>query len=690
MAQVKVEFIGDASSVQKTLSGLRSDSEKTGSTIKGVFTGMQISQHMDRARESVRTFTKDSISAGSDVGESISKVNVVFGDNADTIMKWADGSAKAMGISRQEALESAGTFGNLFSAMGVAIPTATEMSQKIIGLGSDLASFNNANPEEVLLALRSGLVGEAEPLRKFGVNLNAARIEAEAFALGLAKPVKDAPKITAATNAVEAAARKVAEATKKHGKDSIEAKQAIDARTRAEEALEKAMAGQKPELDAAQKAQAAYSIIMKDTSLAQGDFARTSDGMANKSRITRAEFENMQATVGEKLMPAQMKLLDVQSDLIGVFAGLPGPVQGAGLAFANIATTIGPLYPALAGIGPAAGRGIAGLARAGASGAGHMASFAGSAASMAARGAASFGSLALSAAQATGRVLVSLGAMAAQGAVAMGRFAMTMVAGLAKAGAAVGRFTLMLMTNPYFLLIAATIALVVIIVKNWDTITAALGKAWEWIKGAAGAAMEWVKQRFSDMVEFAKFLFLNFTPIGLLIKHFDTLKGAAAAVGNFVKDRFMDFVNFIAGLPQRIANIGATMWDGIVNGFRRAINFLIGGWNALDFGIDVSVPDWVPGVGGKGFKVKDIIPDIPYLAKGGIATGPTLAMVGEVHPERIAPLDDPRWGGGGGVTVQQIGPFYGYNPREAKRFAREVRDELKKVDRRNDGTAVFA
>jgi len=99
----------------------------------------------------------------------LNKVEVVFGENAAAIKQWSKDAAEAFGMSRQKALEAAGTFGNLFRALGLGTPQASDMSKKLVQLAADLASFNNANPEEVLLALRSGLVGEAEPLRKFGV-----------------------------------------------------------------------------------------------------------------------------------------------------------------------------------------------------------------------------------------------------------------------------------------------------------------------------------------------------------------------------------------------------------------------------------------------------------------------------------------------------------------------------------------
>lgn len=243
------------------------------------------------------------VQGASDLAESQSKVNVVFGESATVIRKFSNTAARDLGMTRQAALEATGTFGNLFSALGIGVKPAADMSKRLVTLATDLGSFNNVDSEEALLALRSGLLGEAEPLRKFGVSLSAARIESEAFALGLVKPVKDRTKITAAHNAIEAASLKVAAATKKYGKDSLQTRQALDGRARAEAALEKAMKGQKVELTAAQKAQAAYAVILKDTKVAQGDFARTSGGLANQSKILKAQLSDTATSIGAQLLP---------------------------------------------------------------------------------------------------------------------------------------------------------------------------------------------------------------------------------------------------------------------------------------------------------------------------------------------------------------------------------------------------
>lgn len=241
---------------------------------------------------------KTAFDAASDLNESLSKVNVVFGDNATEIKKWSKTAAESMGISRQEALESAGTFGNLFRALGVGIAPATDMSKKLVGLASDLASFNNADPTEVLEALRSGLVGEAEPLRKFGVSLSEARIQAKALEMGLWD-----------------------------GEGA---------------------------LTASGKAQAAYQIILDDTTLAQGDFALTADGAANKQKTLRAQFQDTAGKLGRVLIPIFQKVATVVQKVAAWFTNLDPKWQNLIVYVGIAAAVIGPLLVVFGALATAA------------------------------------------------------------------------------------------------------------------------------------------------------------------------------------------------------------------------------------------------------------------------------------------------------------------------------------------------
>lgn len=208
----------------------------------------------------VTDFMGDSVRAASALSESMGKSSVVFGDNADEMEAWADRADTAIGQSKQQALEAAGTFGNLMQAFGEAPEKTAVMSRALVELASDLASFNNTSIDDAIQALRSGLSGETEPLKRYGIAISDARMRSVLLAAGI--------KDLGAT------------------------------------------------LTPLQKSQAAYTLILKDSTLAQGDFQRTSEGLANQQRSSAAELENYKAEVGEGLLPAMVAWEKGNLDLI--------------------------------------------------------------------------------------------------------------------------------------------------------------------------------------------------------------------------------------------------------------------------------------------------------------------------------------------------------------------------------------
>lgn len=257
LAQAQSAIKGVDDNVKAASSGMSSfvtRLKQVGGAMGVAFAGQQVLQ-----------FGKDILMAASDMNESLGKMNVVFGDNAKQVEAWANTSATAMGLSKQGAVEAAGTYGNLFQAFGMGQGEATKMSTSLVQLASDMASFNNTSVDDALLALRSGLSGETEPLKKFGVALSDVRLKTEAVSLGLIKNTSEA-------------------------------------------------------LTPAAKAQASYSLIMKDTKLAQGDFARTADGTANTMRILSAQMQNAKAALGAGLLPVFQAVLLVLKPLIAGLA----------------------------------------------------------------------------------------------------------------------------------------------------------------------------------------------------------------------------------------------------------------------------------------------------------------------------------------------------------------------------------
>jgi hypothetical protein len=195
----------------------------------------------------------DAVKAASDLSETISKVGVLFGDTSKDIEKFADGAASSLGQTKQQALDAAATFATFGKAAGLSGQDLSKFSIDFVKLSSDLASFNNTSPEQAINAIGSALRGEAEPLRAYGVLLDDASLRQAALELGIISTTKNA-------------------------------------------------------LTPQQKVLAAQELIYKQTGAAQGDFERTSDGLANKTRILTAQLENAKVTIGDALLPIVLEL----------------------------------------------------------------------------------------------------------------------------------------------------------------------------------------------------------------------------------------------------------------------------------------------------------------------------------------------------------------------------------------------
>jgi hypothetical protein len=213
------------------------------------------------------------VNVASDLNEQISRTKVILGESADAMLEWSETTASAMGISQREALATSATFAGLFQTVGVNQREAGELSRSLVQLAADLASLQNSSPEEALLALRSGLAGEAEPLRRFNIFLTEARVQQEAMA--------------------------------ETGKKNVAA------------------------LTQQEKTLARYNLILRDAEPAMGNFADTSDELANKQRIARAEMDDLSATLGQALIPAfelgtiaMIGFAGGLNDLIGGLAGV--------------------------------------------------------------------------------------------------------------------------------------------------------------------------------------------------------------------------------------------------------------------------------------------------------------------------------------------------------------------------------
>lgn len=193
-----------------------------------------------------------SIDAASNLRESISLSTQVFGANESAIETWASTAAESFGTSKREALTFAATFGTAFKNVGFSLDDTTDKAETMTRLAADLGSAFNASSDEAATALRSGLLGESEPLRRFGVFLDEAKTKAKALALGF-KPVNGA-----FTDNAKVAAR--------------------------------------------------YALILEQTTDSQGMFGRDTESLADAQKSLGAALEDVQAEIGTALLPVMRDL----------------------------------------------------------------------------------------------------------------------------------------------------------------------------------------------------------------------------------------------------------------------------------------------------------------------------------------------------------------------------------------------
>ncbi|MDO5432965.1 hypothetical protein [Eubacterium sp.] len=242
-----------------------------------------------------------SIKLASDLTEVQNVVDVTFGDDASKINKWAKDAATSFGMAELDAKQFNGTMGAMLKSMGLSGGEVTKMSTDMVGLAGDMASFYNLDHEEAFEKIRSGISGETEPLKQLGINMSVANLEAFALSKGMDK--------------------------------------SYNSMTQAEQATLR------------------YQYLMSVTADAQGDFARTSDSLANQLRIAQLQMTNLAGSVGQELLPAATEAVkflgEMGQRLNNAFSagGMEGLVSEVGSVLAEIVTKITEYLPKIIDVG---------------------------------------------------------------------------------------------------------------------------------------------------------------------------------------------------------------------------------------------------------------------------------------------------------------------------------------------------
>jgi hypothetical protein len=286
------DYVSGAAKASKATRGLAREAaavEKKGNKAAKALDGMAKKFVALFAARKAAQFLKDSVRAFSDLTESANAVEVQFAEGADIIKDFGETAATAVGLAQSEfqqlSIATGALVSNFISDNRAAARETVAFTQR----AADVASVFNVDVTVALAAFQSAVQGQSRPIRQFGVLLDDFSVRQKAVALGLAETTG--------------------------------------------------------EVTQQEKAQARLALIYEQTEKTVGDFAATSDDLANKTRIVGKELEDAKAKIGEALEPAMQDLLDLVRDgLIPVMIDLVPIIEAVTAALGFTVTATEPLF----------------------------------------------------------------------------------------------------------------------------------------------------------------------------------------------------------------------------------------------------------------------------------------------------------------------------------------------------------
>lgn len=497
----------------------------------------------------VTDFAKSSINAASDLEESLNALSVSYGEASEGIAKLGEDAATRLGVTQSAFNQAAVRFSAFADRIVGEGGNVEGFVDDITTRAADFASVFNIDVAEALQVFQSGLSGEAEPLKRFGINLLQSEVQAYALREGIIAV----------------------------GEQMTEE----------------------------QKVQARYGLLMESTAKTAGDFANTSDGLANSQRILQANFQDMQATVGGALLPAFAAL---SAGLLPVVEQL-GPVLG---------DAVESLTPAIEDLGAQ----VPGLLQ---------------------------GFLPLL------PVLGQLTALLLNLIAELLPFVVDLFSALLPVLTEMVPVIIAVAEDALGLFIPLLLDLVGVIAPIINNFLPIFSDLFEALAPIIIQLVDALLPLIEILLPLLTDLFLLLLPILAMVSQLIgvVLVAAVTLFSNALQafNVFLDaFVESFQAVWQSIADFFATLingmigaFEGFVNGAIRGINSVINAMNAIRF----KIPDWIPGLGGKTFglnlrTLNEISLPRVALAEGGIVTGPMNALIGEAGPEAVIPLDKMR------------------------------------------------
>lgn len=228
------------------------------------------------------------VNAASDYEENLNKLQVAFGDYAEEVQAFTDNAQIDYGLSMKDASESASAFGALAKGIGLSEESAANMSVELTKLSADLGSYFNTDIETAAGALEGIFTGNATALKKFGVVMTDVNLKEFAQELGIT-------------------------------------------------------AKQYAKLGSEDKTMLRFQYVMAQTADAQGDFARTNDGVANATKSMNAAISDLATVIGEQIVPMIVPLIQKVTEIISKLSQLDETTLNTIVKVGMVAAALGPV-----------------------------------------------------------------------------------------------------------------------------------------------------------------------------------------------------------------------------------------------------------------------------------------------------------------------------------------------------------
>ena len=612
--------------------------DSSGNSMSGVFGKLGKAIAGAFAVSKIVDFGTKCLSAASEVEEMENKFNVVFKNTSKAMDEWADSYADAIGRSKTEIKTAISNQSDLMIGMGMTEEVAGDLSKKYTELAYDLASFNNVNDATALEAMTKAMFGETEMAKQLGLNLNATTMQNSEYVKSLGK--------------------------------------SWDSLTQAE------------------KAEAYYQEALKQSVNAIGDAERSSDSYANQIRRTQSKITEFTETVGAYMLPMATNVVTCFGNMVdGAIDFVNSVAEGFGKAREEFDAT-GEYVDALD----------------------------------------------VFIQEVFGVNMPNTFFYMVESIIAYFQNLWTIVTDIWN-NVAVPVFNIIkemfdstgITADTVFNFISWIFELAMDVIKTvWESvgqpvmniIVEILG----WVKDKFVEYMPIIQQVFKDCIDIINRVWQDvlkpcFEAIGGFIQNvlapafkwaFENVIGPVVdacfrGIGNLwnnsLKPIFDGIITFIKGVftgnwrsawDGVVQTLGG-VWSGITTVIKAPLNAVIGLINKAISAmnkISVTIPDWVPAVGGKTFGVN--LPSINYLENGGILTQPTMlnanTMAGEknkgrqAQAEAVIPLDR---------LFKEMDRLYGQGKEiilniDGRQFMRAIAPYQKELDSYNRRSAKFA